>query len=81
MKYRCKVCGAIAEIDVDSKNITIEYTPPELPEPSRTMRIGMNAAFSFPSHSDCEFTKAVDKINIDALEKVDEGFFHKGGVG
>ncbi len=78
MKYRCPTCKAIAEIDKGGKNITIEYPAPTFPKPNRTLRIGMQAAVSFPSHADCEFLKPVDKINISALEPVDVKFVHKG---
>lgn len=76
IKYRCPTCGATAEIDVDNKKTTIEYSGLTLPKPNRAMRIGMQAAQCFPSHGDCEFTKPVDEISLDALEQVDEDFVH-----
>jgi len=58
MRYRCKVCGVEAEIDLSAKKIDVVLVTikPEFP--------------SFPLHSDCELAKPIEQIDLTKLERV-----------
>lgn len=77
-RYRCLVCGAVAEIDLENKRMIVEPRPPKVP-PARRGHV-VQAAFSFPSHGDCQFNKPLDKIDLSKLEPVDHAFAYEGGV-
>lgn len=70
-RYRCPKCGAVAEIDRKRKTIIIETSPPKIPKPTRGRLI--QVSLNIPSHTDCEFAKPIDKIDISKLEPV-EGY-------
>ena len=76
-RYRCPVCGAVAEIDKGNKKMVIQPVPPKIPKPHGG---ALQVAFSFPSHADCEFNKPIDEIQLDRLEAVESAFAHEGGV-
>ena len=56
-RYKCPVCGFTAEIDQGSKEVKIEL-PAEA------------VSFPTPGHA-CELAKAVDRIDLSKLEKVE----------
>ena len=76
MPYKCKECGAIAEIDKEKKTITVEVQAGSIPAPSLGFMHSAKA-FTFPSHFDCEFNKPVDEIDLDLLEEVDHVFLYE----
>ena len=76
-RYRCKVCGAVAEVDKGNKTMIVQPAPLKIPQPRRGV---FQVAFTFPSHADCEFNKPVDQIRLDRLEEVKYAFAHEGGV-
>jgi len=69
MKYRCKKCGAVAEIDLENKKIIIE--PETMVPPPLTAGVARQISFGFPSHPDCEFAKPINEINLKNLEPVE----------
>ena len=63
-KYRCPVCGYIAEIDKEEKTVMV-FLPP--------------GARTFPQVGHrCELPKAVDQIVLSKLEKLDEPMGDEG---
>lgn len=56
-KYRCPVCGYVAEIDQAAKVVKIHLPPAAL-------------SFPRPGHA-CELAKAVDQIDLAKLEKLE----------
>ena len=74
MRYRCPVCGAVAEIDKKAKTITVEPKLMKVPEPRPGGLFG-GFSVSFPSHPDCEFVKPVDRIVFENLEPAEEHIF------
>lgn len=69
MKYRCRKCGAVAEIDFENKKIIIEPKP--MAVPSLTGMVSRQISFAVPSHPDCEFAKPINEINLKNLEPVE----------
>lgn len=76
MRYQCPVCKAIAEIDKEKKTVTVEFKAVKLPTPALGT-LNPPAAFTFPSHLDCEFRKPVDEIDLDLLEEVEHKFIYE----
>lgn len=54
-KYKCPICSVVADIDKENKKVTVFLT-------SETR--------AFPTHP-CELAKAVDRIDLSKLEKVE----------
>lgn len=54
-KYKCPICDVVADIDKENKKVTVFLT-------SETR--------AFPTHP-CELAKAVDRIDLSKLEKVE----------
>ena len=57
MKYKCKICGFIADIDKEAKTVHV-YLPPG------------TQTFPVIGHA-CELAKAVDEIDLTKLEEVE----------
>ena len=68
-RYKCPICGAIADIDLEKKRMVLEPRPPDLPSPRRG--VAVQVAYSSSSHGDCEFNKPIDKINLARLDRVE----------
>lgn len=73
-RYRCPVCGTVAEIDLEKRVLIMEPVSPKIPKPERGVK---QVAYAFPSHGDCEFNKPVDEIEIENLIEVDHMFIYE----
>lgn len=74
MKYKCLVCGTVADIDKENKTMIREAPAIKHPKPGKDHRL---YAFTFPSHPDCELAKPIDEIRLEALKEVDHTFKHE----
>ena len=58
MKYRCRVCGVVADIDIQTRTVRISLT-------------GARGDLSFPKPGhQCELAKGIDNIDFSKLEKL-----------
>jgi Cu/Ag efflux protein CusF len=64
--YKCPKCGLTGHVDLEAKTVTLHMSPID----AKNLKPRMQAAFSVPSHVDCEFAKRIDQIDLDKLEKV-----------
>jgi len=64
--YKCPKCGLTGHIDVETKTVTLHMPTLDM----KNIKPGKQAAFSVPSHFDCEFAKRIDQIDLDKLVKV-----------
>lgn len=66
--YKCPVCGLAGHVDIETKTVVLHAQPLD----PKLFRKGMQITVSFPSHFGCEFSKAIDKIDLKKLVQVGE---------
>jgi hypothetical protein len=64
--YKCLKCGLTGHIDLEAKTVTLHMQPLDI----KNLKPGRQAAFSVPSHFDCEFAKRIDQIDTSKLVQV-----------